>query len=201
MTEKNSELSERKWLIFQTFSGKEKKAFVAAQKVIKEHGLEDVVEPLLPTEFISKVVTKGRGDKKEKVRVNIEKPIYRGYLFVGVKGDKELIDKVANLLAETRLMRALTKRDEKTGEPIYAFLKEEEVEELKKKIEIEQQKKEQKVPYLEGERVKVLIGDYEGMIGTVDEVYPQKRKLKVLIHLLNRTTPIYIDFDGVEKAG
>ncbi len=190
----------KKWLIFQTFSGKEKKALSAAQKVIKEHGLEGVVEPILPMEFVSKVVTRGRGPNKERVRVNVEKPIYRGYLFVGVDGGREIIDKVVNLLTETRLMRALTKRDEKTGEPIYAFLSEAEVNELKQKIEIEQQKKEQKVPYLEGERVRILVGNFEGFVGTVEEVYPQKKKLKVLVNLLNRTTPIVIDFDGVEKA-
>ncbi|MGB9824363.1 MAG: transcription termination/antitermination protein NusG [Candidatus Hydrothermia bacterium] len=191
---------EKKWLIFQTFSGKEKKALSAAQKVIKEHGLEDLVEPILPTEFVSKVVTRGRGPNRERVRVNIEKPIYRGYLFVGVSGGREVLDKVVNLLTETRLMRALTKKDEKTGEPIYVFLSQEEVNELKQKMEIEQQKKEQKVPFLEGERVKILMGNFEGVIGTVEEVYPQKRKLKVLVNLMNRTTPIVIDFDGVEKA-
>jgi len=191
---------EKKWLIFQTFSGKEKKAYSAALKVIKENGLEGLVEPILPTEFVSKVVTRGRGPNKERVRVNVEKPIYRGYLFVGVSGGRELIDKVANLLSETKLMRALTKRDEKTGEPIYAFLSNEEVAELKQKIELEQQKKEQKVPFLEGERVRILMGNFEGVIGTVEEVYPQKKKLKVLVNLMNRTTPIVIDFDGVEKA-
>ncbi len=194
------DLSERKWLIFQTFSGKEKKALTAAQKVIKENGLEGLVEPLLPTEFVSKVVSRGRGENKERVRVNLEKPLYRGYLFIGVNGDKDFITKVVNLLSETRLMRALTKRDEKTGEPIYTYLKEEEVEELKKKVEIEQQKKEQKVPFIEGERVKNVVGNLEGMIGTVQEVYPQKRKLKVLVNLMNRTTPVILDFDGVEKA-
>jgi len=200
MAEIQEEANNRKWLIFQTFSGKEKKALSAANKVIKEHGLEGLVEPLLPTEFVSKVVTRGRGSNRERVRVNIEKPIYRGYIFVGVKGDRELLDKVVNLLTETRFMRALTRRDEKTGEPIYAFLSEEEVNDLMEKIRVEQQKKEQKVPFLEGERVKIIMGNLEGVVGTVQEVFPQKRKLKVVVNLMNRSTPVILDFDGVEKA-
>jgi transcriptional antiterminator NusG len=200
MTEKPVESVERKWLIFQTYSGKEKKALSAAHKIIKEHNLEGLVEPIVPMEFVSKVVTRGKGEHRERVRINIEKPIYRGYVFVGVSGDRGLIDKVVNLFTETRLMRALTKRDEKTGEPIYAFLREEEVNDLKQKIQVEQQKKEQKVPYLEGERVKIVMGNLEGVIGTVQEVYPQKRKLKVVVNLMNRSTPVILDFDGVEKA-
>ncbi|MEO0272167.1 MAG: transcription termination/antitermination NusG family protein [candidate division WOR-3 bacterium] len=190
----------KKWLIFQTFSGKEKKALSAAQKVIKEHGLEGVVEPILPTEFISKPVKKGKGSKKEIIRINVEKPIYRGYLFVGVDGGKEVIDKVVNLLTETRLMRALTKRDEKTGEIIYAFLSDREVNELKQRIEVEKQKREQKIPFIEGERVRILMGNFEGLVGTVEEIYPEKRKIKVSVNLLSRVTPLIIDFDGVEKA-
>ncbi|MEO0199369.1 MAG: transcription termination/antitermination NusG family protein, partial [candidate division WOR-3 bacterium] len=176
----------KKWLIFQTYSGKEKKALSAAQKVIKEHGLEGVVEPILPTEFVSKPVKKGRGSKKETIRINVEKPIYRGYLFVGVDGGKEVIDKVVNLLTETRLMRALTKRDEKTGEIIYAFLSDREVNELKQRIEVEKQKREQKIPFIEGERVRILMGNFEGLVGTVEEIYPEKRKIKVSVNLLSR---------------
>ncbi|MEO0246722.1 MAG: transcription termination/antitermination NusG family protein [candidate division WOR-3 bacterium] len=190
----------KKWLIFQTYSGKEKKALSAAQKVIKEHGLEGVVEPILPTEFVSKPVKKGKGSKKEIIRINVEKPIYRGYLFVGVDGGKEVIDKVVNLLTETRLMRALTKRDEKTGEIIYAFLSDREVNELKQRIEVEKQKREQKIPFIEGERVRILMGNFEGLVGTVEEIYPEKRKIKVSVNLLSRVTPLIIDFDGVEKA-
>ncbi|MEO0235783.1 MAG: transcription termination/antitermination NusG family protein [candidate division WOR-3 bacterium] len=190
----------KKWLIFQTYSGKEKKALSAAQKVIKEHGLEGVVEPILPTEFVSKPVKKGKGSKKETIRINVEKPIYRGYLFVGVDGGKEVIDKVVNLLTETRLMRALTKRDEKTGEIIYAFLSDREVNELKQRIEVEKQKREQKIPFIEGERVRILMGNFEGLVGTVEEIYPEKRKIKVSVNLLSRVTPLIIDFDGVEKA-
>ncbi|MEO0229606.1 MAG: transcription termination/antitermination NusG family protein [candidate division WOR-3 bacterium] len=190
----------KKWLIFQTYSGKEKKALSAAQKVIKEHGLEGVVEPILPTEFVSKPVKKGKVSKKETIRINVEKPIYRGYLFVGVDGGKEVIDKVVNLLTETRLMRALTKRDEKTGEIIYAFLSDREVNELKQRIEVEKQKREQKIPFIEGERVRILMGNFEGLVGTVEEIYPEKRKIKVSVNLLSRVTPLIIDFDGVEKA-
>lgn len=190
----------KKWLIFQTYSGKEKKALSAAQKVIKEHGLEGVVEPILPTEFVFKTAKKGKGSQKEKIRINVEKPIYRGYLFVGVDGGKEVIHKVVNLLTETKLMRALTKRDEKTGEIIYAFLSDKEVNELKQRIEIEKQKRDQKIPFIEGERVRILMGNFEGLVGTVEEIYPEKRKIKVSVNLLSRITPLIIDFDGVEKA-
>lgn len=44
------------------------------------------------------------------------------------------------------------------------------------------------------------MGNLEGVVGTVQEVFPQKRKLKVVVNLMNRSTPVILDFDGVEKA-
>lgn len=50
-----------------------------------------------------------------------------------------------------------------------------------------------------GESVRVIAGPFENFIGTVEEIYPEKSKLKVLVSMFGRETPVELDFTQVEK--
>ena len=53
--------------------------------------------------------------------------------------------------------------------------------------------------FLEGERVKVISGAFNGFEGVINEVSPEKRKLKVVVTIFDRQTPLELGFDQVEK--
>jgi transcriptional antiterminator NusG len=50
-----------------------------------------------------------------------------------------------------------------------------------------------------GESVRVITGPFENFIGTVDEIYPEKSKLKVLVSMFGRETPVELEFTQIEK--
>ncbi len=185
MAEKNGngKGSKRKWFVFRTFSGKEKRVRRLLDKIIEEQGLQDKVgEILIPTRTVPKI-RKGK-------RILEEKPIFRGYILIEMEPDPDVIQKLTSVGS----IRALMAHNELIS------LSEEEVERIKQTVEIEQQKKEQEVPFLKGEIVRVVDGPFSDFTGKVEEVYPDRGKLKVLVNIFGRTTPVVLDFLQVERV-
>ncbi len=185
MAEKNGngKGSKRKWFVFRTFSGKEKRVRRLLDKIIEEQGLQDKVgEILIPTRTVPKI-RKGK-------RILEEKPIFRGYILIEMEPDPDVIQKLTSVGS----IRALMAHNELIS------LSEEEVERIKETVEIEQQKKEQEVPFLKGETVRVVDGPFSDFTGKVEEVYPDRGKLKVLVNIFGRTTPVVLDFLQVERV-
>jgi len=181
----NGNTENKKWVVFWTVSGREKKAVKVAEKILKEQGLSDVAEVLLPTQIIPKI-------KKGK-RVLLEKPIYRGYVIIGIKNDPQIIDEVIKAVTQTGLMRAVISKD------TIISLSENEINKIKKIEEREKQKKVKEIPFLKGEIVRIVRGPFADFTGQVDEIYADKQKLKVLVNIFGRTTPVILDFLEVER--
>ena len=174
----------KKWFVFWTFSGQEKKAQRLLEKIIEEKHLQDKVSKVLvPTQTIPKV-RKGK-------RVIQEKPLFRGYVLVEMEEDPELI----HMLTSVGALRALISKDK-----ALTTLSEEEVKQILETVEREQQKRAQEVPFLKGETVRVVEGPFTDFTGTVEEVYPERGKLKVLVNIFGRTTPVVLDFMQVERV-
>ncbi len=174
---------DKKWFVFRTFSGKERRVLRLLQKIIEEEGLQDKVgEILVPTRTVPKI-RKGK-------RILEEKPIFRGYILIEMEPDPDVIQKLTSIGS----LRALMAHNELIS------LSDEEVERIKHTVEIEQQKKEQEVPFLKGEVVRVVDGPFSDFTGKVEEVYPERGKLKVLVNIFGRTTPVVLDFLQVERV-
>jgi len=77
---------------------------------------------------------------------------------------------------------------------------EEEVARLTKRIEEGELKPEPKIEFEPGETVRVVEGPFTSFSGVVDDVKPEKKKLKVLVSIFGRTTPVELDFSQVEKT-
>ncbi len=179
----NGKGAKRKWFVFRTFSGKEKRVRRLLDKIIEEQGLQDKVgEILIPTRTVPKI-RKGK-------RILEEKPIFRGYILIEMEPDPDVIQKLTSVGS----IRALMAHNELIS------LSDEEVERIKQTVEIEQQKKEQEVPFLKGEIVRVVDGPFSDFTGKVEEVYPERGKLKVLVNIFGRTTPVVLDFLQVERV-
>ncbi len=185
--EKNSiEKEERKWLVFWTAGMQEKRAVGVIRKILQEKGLDKYTEILLPMQIIPKI-RKGK-------RVLLERPIYAGYVIIGIKNEVKIIDAVIKEISSTNVIKALIGKDS------IVSLTEEEVKSIKEMAEKERQKKEKEVPFLEGESVRIVNGPFSDFQGKVSEIYPDKLKLKVLVDIFGRTTPVILDFLEVEKV-
>ncbi len=187
MSEKEAQKEQKgkKWLVFWTSGGRERRAKKSLEKVLAERGLLEHVEILLPMQVLPKI-RKGK-------RVLLEKPIYGGYIIIGIENDEELIQKVIKEVTSTNLVKALIGKDS------IVSLTEEEVRTIKDMEAKERQKKEKEIPFLEGEVVRIVNGPFADFQGKVAEIYPDKLKLKVLVDIFGRTTPVVLDFLEVEK--
>jgi transcriptional antiterminator NusG len=173
----------KKWFVFWTLSGKEKKVKRLLEQVIEEKGLGDKVgQILIPTQTIPKV--------RHGKRILQEKPLFRGYVLIEMEPDPEVMES----LTKVGSLRALITQD------AFTSLSDEEVKRILETVEKETQKKLQEVPFLKGETVRVVDGPFSDFTGKVEEVYPDRGKLKVLVNIFGRTTPVVLDFLQVERV-
>ncbi len=182
---------EKVWVVFQTLTGRERKARELLEKFVRESNLQDRIGRILVP---SETIQKKRNVKGHIVKITVEKPVYRGYIFVEMEQDPELVEAIQKATG----LRALLAK-EPDGGYTFTTLSPEEIERIQKIIEEEQKRKEAKVPYLKGDRVRIIAGAFKGMEAVVDEVIPEKEKLKVLIDMFGRETPVELGFLEVER--
>ncbi len=186
------EQQEKVWVVFQTVSGREKKAKELLERVIRENKLEDRVEGVLvPVETIEKT----REVKGHIRRVRVEKPVYRGYVFVKMEKDPELID----FIVKATGLRAVLAKDPDGG---YTFitLSPQEIAHIEEIVRKEMERRKAQAPFIKGERVRIVAGPFKNMEGVVEEVYTDKKKIRVVIDLFGRLTPVDVDFIHAERV-
>ncbi len=178
--------TDKKWYVFRTVSGKEAKAkeYIEAEmrhdRMLSSH----VYEILLPTE---KQTSLRNGKRVEKERLRLP-----GYLFVlaDMNGD------VAHALRFTpNVLGVLGGMDSPT--PVSTA----EMNRMVGAAEETFVHNEVDIPYLVGETVKVADGPFTGFSGIIEEVSTEKRKLKVMVKIFGRKTPLELSFMQVEKEG
>jgi len=172
----------KKWFVFWTLSGREAKVKRLLEQIIEEQHLKEKVGRILvPMQTIPKV----KGGK----RVIQEKPIFKGYILVEMEPDPEVIEK----LTATGSLRALIAKN------TMITLSDEEVQRILETVEREREKKEREVPFLKGEKVKIVDGAFAEFVGEVEEVYPERGQLKVKVNIFGRSTPVILNFLQVER--
>lgn len=174
----------KNWYVVHTYSGYEQKAKLALEERVKSHKMAEMFEEILiPSEAVLEVK---KGSKKTTSR-----KFFPGYILVKM----ELDDKTWYLVKNTPKITGFVGGS--TNPPI---VPEEEVLRITKQIEEGTLKPKPKVEFERGESVKVVSGPFSTFTGTVDEVNMDKGKLKVLVSIFGRSTPIELDFSQVEKG-
>jgi len=173
----------KKWYVVQTLSGQERKVKTSLENRAQTEELGDVVsEVVLPTESVSEV----RGGKK-KITVRLH---YPGYLLIHM----EMNEKTWHFVRGTSgVLKFLGDRDP-TPMP------DEEVEEILASLKDKKEKVKPKVLFDVGETVKVTEGPFVNFSGVVDEVNPEKGKLKVMVSIFGRSTPVELEYWQVERT-
>lgn len=178
--EKPKVLGERKWYVIQTFTGQEDRVKQAIEQTIKSKDLkEKVFQVLVPTEEIVEI--KG-GKRLEKV-----KKMFPGYVFLEMILDEESWYLIRETPGVARFIGTKIKPTPVSGREMQRVLKQ-----LGKEERLE-------ITFEKGEGVRVISGPFRGYTGTVDEVNPEKGKLKVLINIFGRDTPVEVNFEHAQK--
>lgn len=177
----------KRWYVLRAISGKETKVKEILDASMKNTDLGKYVsQVLIPTE---KVYATRNGKKILK-----ERNLYSGYVFV----EAELTGEVVNTLVNTTNVIDFVRGRDKDRRP--EPIRESEIARMLGAAD-EQQETEDAVAndYVVGETVKVNFGPFSGFTGEIEEVNHEKRKLKVMVKVFGRKTPLELDNSQVER--
>lgn len=175
----------KKWYVVRAISGKEGKVKEYLEAEIARLGIEHLISNvLIPMEKYYQV----RNGKK----VSKERNFFPGYVLIEAILDGETIHVIKGI---PNVMGFL---GTKSGEPVP--LRESEVNRILGKVdELAEKEEEISVPFYVGESVKVTDGPFNGFNGTIEEVLEDKKKLRVMVKIFGRKTPLELSFMQVEK--
>jgi transcriptional antiterminator NusG len=175
----------KKWYVVHTYSGFEQKVKTALEERVRalkmEHRIGEVVVPVERVQELGK-----SGERKVSSR-----KFFPGYIFVNMELDEETWHVVKNTPKVTGFVGHATTPPEVPEKDVLAIRQQMEEGALRPKP---------KVLFEVGEAVKVVNGPFQDFNGTVEEVRPEKGKVRVLISIFGRATPVELDFVQVEKS-
>jgi transcription termination/antitermination protein NusG len=177
---------ETKWYVLRVISGKEKKVKEYLDKEVKiNNWTNSIVQILCPVEKVFKVV-----NGKKQLR---EKTMFPGYILLEANNGKLTDDIIHTIKNVTGVIHFL-------GKEHPTALRKSEVNKMFGKMdEVSEQGIVYADPYIVGETVKIVDGPFNDFNGTVEEVNQEKKKLKVVVKIFGRATPVELNYMQVEK--
>lgn len=174
-----SEQSEEqgKWYVVHTYSGYENKVKANIEKTVENRNFGDFIHEV-------KVPMREQIEIKDGKRKSVMRKIYPGYVLVKMKMTDEAWYAVRNTRGVTGFVGPGSKPIPLTDEEIRIMG----VEHVAVKINVEV-----------GDNIRVIFGPLENFIGVVEEIYPDKQKVKVAVSMFGRDTPIELRFDQIQK--
>lgn len=173
----------RNWYVIHTQTGHEEKVKLNIEKRAKENSLQGLISQILiPTEKVSEV-------KAGKKKISFRK-FFPGYVLI----DMELTDKLWYLIKTTS---GVTGFIGPRARP--QALKEREVKNILRQTEEKREKPTPKVIFEKGESIRVIDGPFTNFNGIVEELNPNKGKLKATVSIFGRATPVEFEYWQVEK--
>jgi transcriptional antiterminator NusG len=181
---------QHQWFVIHTLSGQEQKVKESIEKRLKTEEMgEFIKEVLVPMEKVAEV----RSGKKT---VSTRK-LYPGYVFVDMvllDENNRIIEKPWYFIRDTQGIIGFVGGDRPT--PTSA----EEIESIKSQISDSEDTERPKVQFEVGETIKINDGPFLNFSGVIEEIDPDKGKLKVTVNIFGRNTPVELEYWQVEKA-
>ncbi len=179
--------SGKKWYVLRAISGKEAKVKEYIDAEIKNSDLgQTVAQVLIPTEKVYSI----RNGKK----ITKERSYLPGYVLI----EAELVGETPHRLKNIPNVIGFLGANANSKKPIP--LRQSEVNRILGSVdELQESGEELNVPYTEGEMVKVIVGPFAGFSGVIEEVNNEKKKLKIMVKIFERKTPLELGFTQVEK--
>lgn len=167
---------EAKWYVVHTYSGYENAVAAAILKAAENRRMQDLIEQVnIPVETVTEHTD--NGDK------TVERKTYPGYVFVRMIMTDESWHLVRNVRGATGFVGSDGKAVPLTEQEI---------------AELGVERREVVAQFTVGNTVKVTDGPLEGFLGTVEDVEPAKNRVRVIVSMFGRETPVDLDYDQVE---
>lgn len=172
-----------KWYVVQAYSGYENKVKLSLEERIKQAGLEGRFgDILIPKENVQE----NRAGKK---RLS-SRTFYPGYIFVQMNLD----DQTWHLIKDTPKVSGFVGGRHPSPVP------EREIQAIAQQVAEGAAKPKPRVIFEEGDHVRVTDGAFANFTGTIEEVNAEKQKVRVLVSIFGRATPVELDYHQVEKT-
>jgi transcriptional antiterminator NusG len=171
----------RNWFVIHSYSGYENKVKKNLEHRIESLGMRDkIFEVVVPTEEEIEL--------KDGQRRTVERRIFPGYILVDMIMDEDSWYVVRNTPGVTGFVGSIRKPTP---------LRQRDVDKILRRMRAETPKV--KVSFRPGQKVRICDGPFEDFVGAVDDIYPDKGKVRILVSFFGRETPVELDFLQVEK--
>ena len=175
--------STKQWFVVHTYSGFENKVAAAIESRAKIFNLQALFgRVIVPTEKVREI-------RKSK-KIETEQKFFPGYLLV----EMELTDDTWHLVRSTPKVTGFVGSGNK---PV--ALPAEEVEGILKQMEEGAEKPKLKSTFQKGDKVRVIEGPFVNFQGSIDDLNPERGKLKVMVAIFGRMTPVELEYYQVER--
>jgi transcriptional antiterminator NusG len=169
---------EARWYVVHTYSGYENAVATTVMKAAENRKmLDQILEVKIPTEMVTEI-----HDSKQKT---YERKVFPGYVLIKMLMNDVSWHLVRNVRGVTGFVGAANKAVPLTEEEI---------------LTLGIEKHEIVVGFEVGSAVKVTDGPLEGFLGTVDEIEFDKSRVRVIVSMFGRETPVDLDFDQIEAV-
>lgn len=177
------------WYVLRAVSGQEKKIKSYIENEITRQSLNEYVpQILIPAEKVYEM----RNGKK-RVR---EKNFFPGYIIISADLSKGEVLHILTSIPGVIGFLGNAEGNSKVPVP----LRQSEINRILGRVdEVAQEEEAPSMSFLKGESVKVVDGPFSGFIGTVEEVFDEKKKLNVVVKIFGRSTPVELSYAQVEK--
>lgn len=177
-----SENSKLKWYVVNTYSGHENRAKLGLEERIVNSGLQDFFgEILIPTENVMEMV---KGQRRTSTR-----KFYPGYMFVQM----EINDRSFHLVKATPKITGFLGGQHPSPVP------ERDIKGVQSAVDSGKVKPKAKITYNVGETVQVIDGPFTTFSGNIEDVNNEKQRVKVVVSMFGRATPVELDFNQIQK--
>ncbi len=188
LTEEEINAPGRRWYFVHTYSGHENKVAKALRATIERMDAKDkIFHVVVPTEEEIEI--------REGQRRTVRRKLYPGYVMVQTIELKEgdpVSDQIWHLIRNTPGVTGFVSSG---SQPVP--LSQEEVNHILRAMRAEQPRV--RIGFSVGQPVRIVSGPFEDFVGTVDEIDTERGKVKVLVNMFGRETPVTLDFLEVEK--
>jgi transcriptional antiterminator NusG len=178
------------WFVIHTLSGQEQKVKESIEKRLKAEEMgEYIKEVLVPMEKVAEV----RSGKKTVTT----RKLYPGYVFIDIAlldDNNRVVEKPWYFIRDTPGIIGFVGGDRPTPTPA------DEIDSIKAQISESEDTEKPKVHFDVGETIKINDGPFLNFSGVIEEIEPERGKLKVTVNIFGRNTPVELEYWQVEKA-
>ena len=173
----------RQWFVVNTYSGFENKVAEAIQSRAKIFGMDArIARVLVPTEKVVEVRNKQKRETEQK--------FFPGYVLV----EMELTDETWQLVRATPKVTGFVGSGSR---PV--SLPQDQVDEILRQMEVGAEKPKPKSVFTRGDKIRVIEGPFQNFQGVVEDINPERGRMKVVVPVFGRPTPVELEYYQVER--